>query len=280
MSRTHWHNGPVHFVGVDLAWGPRNRTGLAALDERGTVLDLGCAVSDEAVLEWVRAAAPGPCVVGFDAPLLVTNPTGSRPCEAALNRVFRRYDAGAHPANLGKPEFAGGPRALRLAGALGLDVDPWSVAPRRALEVYPHPATIALFGLGRTLKYKHKQGRDLASLRAELLRLVSLIEGLEAGPIPFAVAAHPGWVGIRERVHDATRKSDLKRVEDIVDAVLCGYVALHACRRPAWTHVFTDPGADPRTGWRTGYIVTPVDAALRVEIGRPVSHGRVTGTTV
>ena len=29
------------------------------------------------------------------------------------------------------------------------------------LEVYPHAATVALFGLDKTLKYKAKPGRDL-----------------------------------------------------------------------------------------------------------------------
>ena len=86
------------------------------------------------------------------------NATGNRPCEAALNRDFARFDAGAHPANTGKPEFAAIPRGARVATTLGLDMDPWSRSPRRAIEVYPHPATVALFRLGRTLKYKNKPG--------------------------------------------------------------------------------------------------------------------------
>ena len=39
-----------------------------------------------------------------------------------------------------------------IAARLGLDLDPRSRRQRRAIEVYPHPATIALFGLSRTLK--------------------------------------------------------------------------------------------------------------------------------
>ena len=46
------------------------------------------------------------------------------------------------------------------------------------IEVYPHAATVALFGLDKTLKYKAKPGRDLDSLRAELLRLMGLVEGV------------------------------------------------------------------------------------------------------
>ncbi|MGZ4479538.1 MAG: DUF429 domain-containing protein, partial [Nocardioidaceae bacterium] len=48
-------------------------------------------------------------------------------------------------------------------------------AARRAIEVYPHPATVALVRLGRTPKYKHQTGRPLPQLRSELLRLVRLL---------------------------------------------------------------------------------------------------------
>ena len=91
----------------------------------------------------------------------MTNPTGQRPCEAALNRDFAKFEAGAHPSNTGKPEFAKARAARRLAAALDLDIDPHSPRPRRAIEVYPHPATVALFRLGRTLKYKAKTGPQL-----------------------------------------------------------------------------------------------------------------------
>ena len=38
----------------------------------------------------------------------MTNPSGNRPCEAALNRDFRRFEAGTHPANTGLAWFADG----------------------------------------------------------------------------------------------------------------------------------------------------------------------------
>ena len=110
---------------------------------------------------------------------MVRNATGNRPCEAALNRDFARFDAGAHPSNTGKPEFADaaarGPARRRARTSTSTRR---SRRGRRAIEVYPHPATVALFRLGRTLKYKNKPGRTLADCRAELLRLMRLLEGL------------------------------------------------------------------------------------------------------
>ena len=172
----------MHFVGVDLAWGDRKPTGLAVLDDGGHLVAVSAADTDDAIGAALAPYVRGDCLVAIDAPLVVRNATGNRPCEAALNRDFARFDAGAHPANTRKPEFATEPRGARLARALDLDIDPQSRARRRAIEVYPHPATVALFRLGRTLKYKNKPGRSLDQLRDELLSLVHHLEGLADAP--------------------------------------------------------------------------------------------------
>ena len=243
----------MHAVGVDLAWGERNPTGLAVVDADGALLHVSAVRTDDEVVEALAPYVAGDCVVAIDAPLIVTNPTGNRPAEALLNRDFARFDAGAHPANTGKPEFREQPRAARIAARLGLDINPRSGRARRAIEVYPHPATIALFRLGRTLKYKQKPGRDLEQLRAELLSLVGLVEGLARADPPLRVEAHdPGasaWRALRTAVERAGRKSELRVVEDQVDAVVCAYVGLLAARAPERLTTYGDG--------ETGYIVTP-----------------------
>jgi predicted RNase H-like nuclease len=236
------------YLGVDLAWGTRNPTGLAAV-QGDRLRAAGSVRTDEEILAWLRPWTDGPCVVAIDGPLIVTNPTGRRPCEAQLNAVFGRYDAGAHPCNTSRPELVHGSRELRLVAQLGLDPAPYSRADRRAVEVYPHPATIVLFGLDRTIKYKHKPGRDLAFLRSELLRLIGHLESLDESDPPLHLAESVDWQRVREAVRSASRKSELKRVEDTVDAVLCGYLAAFTAHRPHETTVFGDAV--------TGYIVTP-----------------------
>ena len=101
----------MHFVGVDLAWGPNKPTGVAVLDERGRLLEVMAVQHDDEIVAATEAYVGQACVVGIDAPLVVTNPTGNRPCEAALNRDFARFDAGTHPSNTGKPEFSDVPRS-------------------------------------------------------------------------------------------------------------------------------------------------------------------------
>lgn len=235
----------VHYVGVDLAWGQRSPTGVAVLDAAGTLCHVSVAGDDDDVLSQLGPYLAGDCVVAIDAPLLVTNPSGNRPCEAALNRDFRRFDAGTHPANTGLAWFADGGRGARLCAALGLDLDPRSAATRKALEVYPHAASVVLFGLDKTLKYKQKQGRDFPGLRSELLRLMDFIEGLA----DLTVTASKDWRALRTAVDEATRKSQLRRAEDPVDAVLCAHIARYATRRPQDVTIYGDTD--------TGCIVTP-----------------------
>ena len=64
------------------------------------------------------------------------------------------------------------------------------------------PATVALFRLGRTLKYKAKPGRSFAQLRSELLRLMDLIEALAQATPPLRVTDHDGWAELRQRGRD------------------------------------------------------------------------------
>jgi predicted RNase H-like nuclease/ppGpp synthetase/RelA/SpoT-type nucleotidyltranferase len=239
----------VYFVGLDLAWGEKKPTGVAVVDDGGRLVHVSVQSDDASILKAIEPFVGDDCVVGIDAPLIVTNATGNRPCEAALNKDFRAFQSGAHPSNTGKPEFADGTRGGRLAAALELDVDPYSQRPRRALEVYPHAASVALFRLGRTLKYKDKKGRDIETLRSELLRLMDLIEGLSDANPPLRVTSNDDWQRLRRAAESATRKSELRRAEDPVDAVLCAYVALYAHRRPDDVTAYGD--AD------TGYILSP-----------------------
>jgi len=239
----------MYFVGVDLAWGERSPTGVAAVDDAGVLRHVDVATSDENVLAQLAPYVGGDCVVAIDAPLVVTNPSGNRPCEAALNRDFRRFDAGAHPANTGLAWFADGGRGARLCSALDLDLDPRSTSARRAMEVYPHAASVVLFGLPKTLKYKQKQGRELPQIRSELLRLIGFVEDLGTATPSLELTACSQWNALRAAVRAATRKSELRRAEDPIDAVLCAYIARYAATRPQDVTVYGETA--------TGCIVTP-----------------------
>ncbi|MBB2892683.1 DUF429 domain-containing protein [Flexivirga oryzae] len=239
----------MHFVGLDLAWGVRNPTGVAVLDDTGALRHVAAVRTDEEIVAHVRDHAAGDCVVGIDAPLIVVNEAGSRPAEQALGKDFAAYQAGAHPSNTTNPAFAGGTRGARIAELLDLDMDPASTAGRRALEVYPHPATVALFRLGQTLKYKNKPGRSLDQLRGELVTLIRLLESLERVKPALRLRQSAQWHELVDTVQTATRKAQLRSAEDPIDAVICAYVALLAHQAPERVTTYGD--------FATGYIVTP-----------------------
>ncbi len=239
----------MHYIGVDLAWGERKPTGVAVVDDAGRLRLLGKATTDDEIVALLGPHVHGRCVVAIDAPLIVTNPSGNRPCEAALNRDFGRFEAGAHPSNTARAELSGGSRGYRLARRLGLDIDPDSTAARRAMEVYPHPATVTLFGLDRTLKYKNRTGRSVAQLREAMSELIGHVEGLTEATPSLDLRSHDGWCRLVSAVREADSKAQLREAEDQIDAVLCAYVARFATHRPADTTTYGD-GA-------TGYIVTP-----------------------
>ncbi|MCB0932529.1 MAG: DUF429 domain-containing protein [Mycobacterium sp.] len=229
----------MYYVGVDLAWGERSPTGLAVLDCTGHLKHVGVAVSDSEIVAQLQPYLHEDCVVAVDAPLVVTNPTGNRHCEAALNRDFRRFDAGTHPANTGLAWFADGGRGARLSALLNAD---------KTIEVYPHAASVALFGLDKTLKYKQKPGRGFDQLQAELLRLMDFLESLRSAE-PNLDLETDQWAALKATVFSATRKAQLRRAEDPVDAVLCAYIARYATERPDDVTVYGDEA--------TGCIVTP-----------------------
>jgi predicted RNase H-like nuclease len=245
----------MRFVGVDLAWGRRATTGLCVI-EAGRVLDSGLRREFDDVCAWLFPHVQGPCVVAVDAPLIVRNRTGRRPCEADIGRCFGRHGAGPHPSNTSLPAFRDGVRAAALAERLGLSIDP-RFAPgasvRRIMEVFLHPALVALFGLKRPPPYKAKPGRNLASRRAALEEVATQLEGLRDFEPPLEIEASPRWRHLRARVASTVVAADLGRAEDEIDAHVCAYIALHY-----WTH--GTARARVVGDLDTGYIVTPTSA--------------------
>ncbi len=246
------------YVGVDLAWSAKNRTGMAAIDEAGKLLGMGEVVTDDEIVGWLEPYVADGTLVAIDAPLIVTNPEGQRPCERDLSAIFHSFHAGTHPTNLRKPEFSGGSRAMALCQRAGLDVDPRSTAFSRAIEVYPHPATITLFGLDSIIPYKHKPGRNFVDLQDGLLELIDQLQGLSNDVPSLVLDGSKAWAETVAAVRTATQKSHLRKVEDLVDAVLCAYVGLLHDQAPERTRIIGD--------LETGYIVVPIDERVRDKV--------------
>lgn len=247
---------PALHVGLDLAWST-GVTGLAVVDDAGRLLDSGSCRTDDEIAAWLAGFGPV-AVVGVDAPLVVPNATGQREAERAIGRAFGAYGASAHTVNRGTSGRAD-PRAWRLAERFGWAVDPATpVGESRTvcLEVYPHPALVALFGLPYRLAYKKgPRERRRAGFAALVGHLESLPE-LRAGE-------SPRWPGLRAVVADPG-PGDLDRVEDELDAVLCAHLAWLWHHRPGALVVYGSADA--------GYVVAPPPPAHpAVRPPRPVT---------
>jgi predicted RNase H-like nuclease len=173
-----------------------------------------------------------------------------RPVERELHHRYGRYHAGPFPGGAGSRIMQGRSRsvAAALADAAGpYVVDPTDhVSAHRAIEVFPAPTWIELFGLADRIAYK-KGPRAvriaaLASLHTLLLSLTTADPPLRARAVD----------RISELTLRARTARDWKAVEDITDARLCAYVAQLWGRKldPDW--IVTGNGT-----WQDGYVIVP-----------------------
>lgn len=253
----------ARYFGVDLAWGQRNRTGLAVLDDAGRLLESAAVRTDDEIVAFVDRHATDTVVGAVDAPLIVSNETGRRPCEALVGQYFGRFGAGAYPANRSNPNFSPQPRGARLAAELGWQMDP-SAAPgigrRVCIEVYPHPAMVSLFPLDYVIPYKIKSGRELPALKDAHRRLLDHLEATCGALLRLDDSTR--WRALRSTAAGAARKSELKAIEDEIDAIFCAYLAWLWATDRGQMVVFGD--------YATGYIVTPTPPPATAVPDRPV----------
>lgn len=243
----------TRFIGVDLAWKAGHHTGIAVAraTASGAILETvssGIASLETAaafVVEHGRRSA----VVAVDAPLVVTNQSGQRPCETEVSRRFGRYQASARTTNLGLYPDPAGVRFRRALEAAGFAqrADPSSIQgcqDRSVFEVYSHPAQVVLFELDRTLKYKKgavaQRRAALGVYRGHLRRL--------CGAIGFQVPSSLAW--LFHLALDSMAGRRLKWHEDTLDAVFCAILAFHSWRSGGTANECIGDVS-------TGYIINP-----------------------
>jgi predicted RNase H-like nuclease len=238
-------------IGVDLAWGTRNRSGLCAV-EAGHVLDSACLVSDDEIVAFIRHWWADDILVAFDAPLIVRNRQGRRACESVMASAFAAEHAGPYPGNL--TLLGGVVRAHRLSRRLGLGVTPGALRRRplrAAIEVFPHPALVVFLARADRLPYKAKQGRALDVRHAAMCELLQGLVDLKRADPPLDVTTSPGWARLVATCEARPSGAALKRLEDELDAYVCAYIG---CYHLAWAGSRSLTVGDGRSG----YIVTPV----------------------
>jgi predicted RNase H-like nuclease len=251
----------MRYIGLDLAWSARNPTGAAVIQGEaatsGKLTRTALLGGDDEVIAFVvEQAGDDPALVAIDAPLSVPNQGGRRPAEAEITRVFARYQAGAHPANRNRLARDGIVRGetlverLREHGFVHRTEVAAAVPVRQIVEVYTHPAIVSIFDLDRIIRYKARPKRShderIAEFRAYQQHLRSLKE------------ADPALHNTDELLSidvGTLIKARLKDYEDLLDGVMCAYIAQYLWR---WgmTRAQVFGNIDE------GYITTPVPRSL------------------
>jgi predicted RNase H-like nuclease len=245
----------MYFVGIDLAWSPKNLTGIAVIngDRRKAVLKTSKIVlSDSEIMDFLKENLDEKAFIAIDAPLIVPNQTGRRLAEKLVGERFRKYNAGAHPANRQRlSSWSGKIRGEELSDILekaGFQHNPYIKKfenKNKFFEVYPHPSMVVLFKLDKILQYKAKPKRDYTFRHKEFRKYQKNLKRLENSDTPLFL---PDEI-IRRNLNRLKGKA-LKGYEDMLDAIFCAYIAYYSWKNPEKCKVLGN--------MKKGYIFTPV----------------------
>lgn len=146
----------IRYLGVDLGWTPRDPSGAAVIEttEDGslTLVSTESLRTHEETHRWLaRARGRGHCILSVNAPVIIENLSGSRPCDRLLLEHFGRFKIDEYANN---NISASHPRTMAKAWMrMGFDPDPGSQGDR-IIETHSQAAQIMLFGLERPVRMK------------------------------------------------------------------------------------------------------------------------------
>lgn len=206
------------FIGIDLAWGEKNLSGLSVLEydeslNNLTILAVKLLKSIDEIVQEILKYQEHMIYVGVDAPLVVSNKTGNRQIEKEFNALFAQYKISMLPVNrvlLTKyTETIRSETLFLCLKSLGFQRD--FKANRVIFEVYPHSTIASLWNNQRILPYKRKQGRDTSFIKEQLLIYKTYLQNVLGDHSIFDIDI------------EAIKGIKLKDYEDMLDALTCAY---------------------------------------------------------
>ena len=238
-------------IGIDLAWGRLDGgepagSGCAELvwkDDNLDKLELTrlCSLGRvKEIVKWIESG-PGDWLVAIDAPLIITNPKGSREAEKQVRRCYKDFRLGAHSSNTKRKQFREHYQGRQILKALknrkGTLVEkPEHLNGKRLFfETYPHPAMIELFGLDGIIKYKSSKKCLVDCQREGQQRLADEIgEHLCERPKSPRLCRNELLDDLLREPKEELKGQRLKRREDLLDAVVCAYIAAWVAKGLRW----------------------------------------------
>jgi len=213
----------LNIAGVDLAW---------QSDKNPSAIAFGQLTSDGLVVTALEPALRGIGAVAgrlvesealtgiaIDAPLIINNASGQRPCETLVGSAYGSRYASCHTSNLTRYPGAASVALSRHLLEKGFDhlaQEQWQI------ECYPHPAIIEMFNLDKRLKYKKG---SVAEKRSGQRGLASYLRRLEEShTLKLVFAGHTDKI-LEEAHIESLGGQALKTNEDALDSVVCLYIA-------------------------------------------------------
>lgn len=201
-----------------------------------------------AVREFVESYAGASTVIAIDAPLIIENTVGQRPCETAVGREYGNREASCHTSNLHLYPGAASVALARELVMAGYVHAPSADATSKkiVMEVYPHAGLVEFFDLPKSLKSK----KGTLAQKCSGLRILAehLSQLAQATPV---LIKTPYLADLLTRDLKSLKGRALKAHEDSLDAAFCAYLAYYFWYwRLDRNRVFGDLA--------TGYIVNPM----------------------
>ncbi|RME29412.1 MAG: DUF429 domain-containing protein [Deltaproteobacteria bacterium] len=247
MPRSNKFRSP-RYLGLDLAWAPRHSSGGAVMeaDEDG-VLRLKSTASlraHEDILGWLaRNRGRHGCIVAVNAPIIVENSTGQRPCDVQLHEHFARNFVDEYHVNITN---ASHPRTIsRALQRMGFDPDPQAEGDR-IIETYNQATQILLFELERPIRLKTGPvgaRKDAVARFRELL-----VEKLDDATPPLEMS--PALDALVTADLPSSNGSRVGELEEQLQATLCAYTAAYLDLRGPQACAFVGD-------LRDGYVLLP-----------------------
>lgn len=220
--------------------------------------------STPAVADLVRAAEQLSLrrqpvhLVAIDMPLSLTALTGRRAADRAVTSQFARRYCGTHSPTPDRPGDWGASltRSFVAAGyrlaTRAADLD----GGRHLLEVYPHPALLALLNVPLRFEYKTSRSGRFWPEASVAERVRRLLEAFRTIEVALRQRLGPTSLPLPKSTPGITL-SGLKRYEDALDALVCCWIGTECLARRFVPY-----------GDATGAIWCPPESALPPPVGR------------
>ena len=276
-------NRAPRYLGLNLAWAPRNSSGGAVIEANpdGSVklVSTTSLRSHEDILAWLaRNRGRSGAVLAVNAPLIVENTSGPRPCDNLLVDHFAQYQIDDYQANIVN---ASHPRTIgRALMRMGFDPDPGAPGDR-VFETYNRPTQILLWNLDRPIRLKTGPvgaRKDAVSRFREMMydKLIDASPALDMSPalqrllradLPSSNGSRVGELEDRLEAALAAYSAAYLALRGLDDCALLGDLESGYILLPTSRYSTSDPGEDEEA--EDGDVVY-VD-----EDGQPIDDGDV-----